>query len=55
MSRDEQRAIVERATILRGTVGSTVHGLRTWSVFEHYVYAAVDAFTVESYREAWGW
>ena len=27
VSRDEQRAIVERATILRGTVGSTVHGL----------------------------
>jgi uncharacterized protein len=27
MSRDEQRAIVERTTILRGTVGSTVHGL----------------------------
>jgi predicted nucleotidyltransferase len=27
MSRDEQRAVVERATILRGTVGSTVHGL----------------------------
>ena len=27
MSRDEQRQIVERGTILRGTVGSTVHGL----------------------------
>jgi hypothetical protein len=27
MSRDEQRAIVELSTILRGTVGSTVHGL----------------------------
>jgi uncharacterized protein len=27
MSRDEQREIVERSTILRGTVGSTVHGL----------------------------
>src|SRR5207248_10884604 len=27
MSRDEQRAIVEAGTILRGTVGSTVHGL----------------------------
>jgi predicted nucleotidyltransferase len=27
VSRDEQRAIVERGTILRGTVGSTVHGL----------------------------
>lgn len=27
MSRDEQRAIVERGTILRGTVGSTLHGL----------------------------
>ena len=27
MGRDEQRAIVESGTILRGTVGSTVHGL----------------------------
>src|SRR5207249_1159769 len=27
MSRDEQRAIVEAGTILRGTVGSTLHGL----------------------------
>jgi uncharacterized protein len=27
MSRDEQSAIVERGTILRGVVGSTVHGL----------------------------
>ena len=27
MSVDEQRAIVEQSTILRGTVGSTVHGL----------------------------
>lgn len=27
MSRDEQREIVERTTILRGTVGSTLHGL----------------------------
>ena len=27
MSRDEQREIVDAATILRGTVGSTVHGL----------------------------
>ncbi len=27
MGRDEQRAIVERGTILRGAVGSTVHGL----------------------------
>ena len=27
MARDEQREIVERTTILRGTVGSTVHGL----------------------------
>lgn len=27
MSRDEQREIVERGTILRGAVGSTVHGL----------------------------
>lgn len=27
MGRDEQRAVVERATILRGTVGSTLHGL----------------------------
>jgi hypothetical protein len=27
VSRDEQRAIVERSTILRGTVGSTLHGL----------------------------
>lgn len=27
MGRDEQRQLVERTTILRGTVGSTVHGL----------------------------
>jgi predicted nucleotidyltransferase len=27
MSRDEQRALVDRSTILRGAVGSTVHGL----------------------------
>jgi RNA repair pathway DNA polymerase beta family len=27
VGRDEQRAIVERATIRRGTVGSTLHGL----------------------------
>ena len=27
VSRDEQRAIVEAGTILRGMVGSTVHGL----------------------------
>ena len=27
MSRDEQRILVERSTILRGTVGSTLHGL----------------------------
>lgn len=49
MSRDEQRAIVERSTILRGTLGSTLHGLR-----EEPDYEAVDAFLVESYRDAWG-
>ena len=27
MARDEQRLLVEEGTILRGTVGSTVHGL----------------------------
>lgn len=27
MARDEQRSLVEKTTILRGTVGSTVHGL----------------------------
>ena len=49
MSRDEQRAIVERSTILLGTLDSTLHGLR-----EEPDYEAVDAFLVESYRDAWG-
>ena len=50
MSRDEQRAIVERSTILLGTLDSTLHGLR-----EEPGYEAVDAFLVESSRAAWGW
>jgi hypothetical protein len=56
VGRDEQRAIVERSTILRGAVGSTLHGLHHGGQDDRdEMGVAVNGVTADAGRQVWRW